>query len=164
MTTPPPGEPTPEPAPAPGPAPDKVPAASPHRDPIVVIERGTPPLRLPSLLPSPVGKLAATTGGGDRLGTEGGSRSQSGSEGTRPVESARDVKPLPGVPFSGGAPSDLYVSAGGSSGSSGGFFPLVLAGLVAFLAAAAQRRSGLLSLALAPPRCAAFVRCVERPD
>jgi hypothetical protein len=165
VTTPPPGDPTPEPAPVPERPPDEVPAADSQRIPIVVIERGTPPLRLPSLLPSPVGELAATTGGGDRLGTEGGSRSQSGSEsGTRRVESARDIPPLPGLPFSGGAPSDLYVSAGGSSGSSGGFFPLVLAGLVAFLAAAAQRRSGLLSLALAPPRCAAFVRCLERPD
>jgi hypothetical protein len=161
---PPPGDPTPEPAPPPERPPDEVPAADSQRNPIVVIERGTPSLRLPSLLPSPVDSFAATTGGGDRLGTEGGSRSQSGSEGTRPVESARDVPPLPGLPFSGGAPSDLYVSAGGSSGSSGGFFPLVLAGLVAFLAAGAQRRSGLLSLALAPPRCAAFVRCLERPD
>jgi hypothetical protein len=161
---PPPDDLTPEPAPVPERPPDEVPAADSQRNPIVVIERGTPPLRLPSLLPSPVDSLAATTGGGDRLGTEGGSRTQSGSEGSHPVESARDVPPLPGLPFSGGAPSDLYVSAGGSSGSSGGFFPLVLAGLVAFLAAGAQRRSGLLSLALAPPRCAAFVRCLERPD
>jgi hypothetical protein len=162
--TPPPGDPTTEPVPAAEPAPDKVPPAGSHRDPIVVIERGTPPLRLPPLLPSLAGKLAADTGRGDRLGTEGGSRSQSGSERTHPVGSARDVPPLPGSPLSGGAPSDVYVSAGGSSGSSGGFFPLVLAGLVAFLAAAAQRRSGLLSLAVAPPRCAAFVRCLERPD
>jgi hypothetical protein len=163
--TPEPTDPAPEPVPAPEPGPIEGPAAGSHRDSIVIIKRNPSPVSLPSLFPSPADRLAATTGaGGGRLAPQGGSRSQSGDEGTQAAGNARNAPLLPGLPFRGGAPSDLYVSAGGSSGSSGGFFPLVLAGLVALLAAAAQRRGGLVPLALAPPRCAAFVRCLERPD
>jgi hypothetical protein len=145
-------------------APPPAPEAPPHRDSIVIIKRNASPVSLPSLFPSLADRLAATTGAGGRLAPQGGSRSQSGDEGTQAAGNARNAPLLPGLPFRGGAPSDLYVSAGGSSGSSGGFFPLVLGGRVGLLAAAAQRRGGLVPLALAPPRCAAFVRRLERPD
>jgi hypothetical protein len=145
-------------------APPPAPEAPPHRDSIVIIKRNASPVSLPSLFPSLADRLAATTGAGGRLAPQGGSRSQSGDEGTQAAGNARNAPLLPGLPFRGGAPSDLYVSAGGSSGSSGGFFPLVLGGRVGLLAAAAPRRGGLVPLALAPPRCAAFVRRLERPD
>jgi hypothetical protein len=48
--------------------------------------------------------------------------------------------------------------------SSGGFFPLVLAALIALFAAFAQRLGGLVPLTRAPPRCAAFLPSLERPD
>ena len=162
VVTPAPTDPAPEPVLALEPGSVEGPAAGPPRDPIVIINRGASPV--PSLLPSPAGNLIAATGTGGRLGPQGSPRPQDGSERMPAAANAHKAPPLPGLPFSGGAPSDLYVSAGGSSGSSGGFSPLVLAGLVALLAAAAQRCGGLISLKLAPPRCSAFVLCLERPD
>jgi hypothetical protein len=154
----------PVPPPEPGPPPPEDRAAGAPRDPIVIIKPSPPPVALSPLFPSPADKLTAATGAGDRLDSQGGSRSQAGSEGARAPGKARKAPLLPGLPFRGGASSDLYVSAGGSSGSSGGFFPLVLAGLVALFAAVAQRHSGLLSLTVAPPHCSTFVLCLERPD
>jgi hypothetical protein len=166
VVTPEPTDPAPEPVPAPPLHPLDDAAAGSQGDPIVVIKRSPPPVSLPALFPTAWGSPAPAAGAAGRIGPQGGGRSEPGSEDTRAAAgSARNAPLLPGLPFGGGTPSDLYVSAGGSSGSSGGFFfPLVLAGLVAFLAAGAQRRGGLVPLTLAPPRCAAFVRCLERPD
>ena len=160
VVTPIPGDPAPGLPVADEPAPVEAPrAAGSHRDSIVTIPPDASPLSFPPLL-SP-----GATGVGDRVDDQAGSRSEARSEGPQAAESTGDAPPLPGLPFRGGAPSDLYVSAGGmGSGSSGGFFPWVLVGLVALLAAAAQRRSGLVPLTLAPPRCTAFILLSERPD
>ena len=163
--------PTPPPAPAdpPGveqPLPDagrvpEVPTApGSQRESIVTISRDASPPHL-SLLFSSSGYGGAAV----RLDTQSGSRSETRNEAPRAAESTGEAPLLPPLPFRGGAPTGLYASGGGmGSGSSGGFFPLVLAGLIAPFAAAAQRRGGLVSLALAPPRCSAFVLCLERPD
>ena len=163
--------PPPEPPPAPAdppvvepPLPDAVPevptAPGPQRESIVTISRDASPPHLPSLFSSSEDGLAAV-----RLHTQSGSRSETRNERPRAAERTGEAPLVPPLPFRDGAPSELYVSAGGmGSGSSGGFFPLVLAGLIALFAAAAQRRGGLVPLTLAPPRCTAFVLCLERPD
>jgi hypothetical protein len=139
------------------------PAPGTNPDPIVIIEPSAPRVTSPSLFPPPADKLTAATGTGGGLDSQGGPQPQAGSQDTHAAGKARNAPLLPNLPFRGGSSSDLYVSAG-SSGSSGGFSSLMLAGLVALLAAALQRRGGLLPLTLAPPRCAAFVLCLERPD
>jgi hypothetical protein len=148
------------------PVPVDVPTASGSRHAsIVTISGDVVPPSLPSLFPSPGGGLAAVSWAGDRLDTQGGSRSETRNEGTPAADRTGDAPLLPPLPFRDGTSSGFYVSAGGASGgSSGGFVPLVLAGLIALFAAAAQRPGGLVSLALAPPRCTAFVLCLERPD
>jgi hypothetical protein len=128
-----------------------------RRESMVMIPRGISPPGPPSLFQSP--------GGGDRLATQSRSGSEIGNEGPHAAGGTRNAPLLPGLPFRDGTPSELYLSGGGmGGGSSGGFFPLVLAGLIALLAAAAQRLGGLVPLTRAPPRCAAFVLCLERPD
>jgi outer membrane biosynthesis protein TonB len=135
-------------------------APGPQRESIVTISRDASPPHLPLLFSS-----SGYGGAAVRLDTQSGSRSETRNEAPRAAESTGDAPLLPPLPFRGGAPAGLYVSGGGmGSGSSGGFFPLVLAGLVALVAAAPQRRGGLVSLTLAPPRCSAFVLCLERPD
>jgi hypothetical protein len=124
---------------------------------IVTIRRSVSAPRFPSLLPSP--------GGGDRLATQNGSRSEPRNERPQAAESAGHAPLLPAPPFGPGAPADLYVGAGGmGGGSSGGFFPLVLAVLVALFVAVAQRPGGLVPVTLARPRCTALLLCLERPD
>jgi hypothetical protein len=131
-----------------------------QRESIVTISRDASPPHLPLLFSS-----SGYGGAAVRLDTQSGSRSETRNEAPRAAEGTGKAPLLPPLPFRGGAPAGLYVSGGGmGSGSSGGFFPLVLAGLIAPFAAAAQRRGGLVSLALAPPRCSAFVLCLERPD
>jgi hypothetical protein len=120
---------------------------------------------LPSLFSSPGGGLVAVSWAGDRLDAQGGSRSETRNEGTPAADRTGDAPLLPPLPYRDGTSSGFYVSAGGAGGgSAGGFVPLVLAGLIALFAAAGQRPGGLVSLALAPPRCTAFVLCLERPD
>jgi outer membrane biosynthesis protein TonB len=131
-----------------------------QRESIVTISRDASRPHLPLLFSS-----SGYGGAAVRLDTQSGSRSETRNEAPRAAESTGEAPLLPPLPFRGGAPTGLYVTGGGmGSGSSGGFFPLVLAGLIAPFAAAAQRRGGLVSLALAPPRCSAFVLCLERPD
>ena len=138
-------------------APVKVDTAVVRGESIVTIRRAVSPPRLPSLLPSP--------GGGDRLATQNGSRSETRNERPQAAESAGQAPLLPSPPFGPGAPADLYVGAGGmGGGSSGGFFPLVLAVLVALFVAVAQRPGGLVPVTLARPRCTALLLCLERPD
>jgi outer membrane biosynthesis protein TonB len=178
---PPPAEPPPpmaeEPPPAPPPAPADPPVVEPplpdtgrvpevptapgsQRESIVTIPQDASPPHLPLLFSS-----SGYGGAAVRPDTPSGPRSETRNEAPRAAESAGEAPLVPPWPFRGGAPSGLYVSGGGmGSGSSGGFFPLVLAGLVALVAAAPQRRGGLVSLTLAPPRCSAFVLCLERPD
>jgi outer membrane biosynthesis protein TonB len=140
-------------------------SAASQRESIVTIALDASPPRLTSLFGSSVGDgLAAATWAGDRLDPQGGSRSAAGDERPPAAERAGDAPLLPALPFRDGAPSQFYVSGGGAGGSSAGFFVGLVAGLVALLAAAAQRLGGLVSLALAPPRCTAFVLCLERPD
>lgn len=128
-----------------------------RRESLVMISRGISPPRPSSLFQSP--------GGGDRLATQSRSRSEIGNEGPHATGSNRDARRLPALPFRTGAPSEFYVSAGGmGSGWSGGFFPLMLAGLVVLIAAAAQRPGGLVPLTRAPPRCASLLLSLERPD
>jgi outer membrane biosynthesis protein TonB len=128
-----------------------------RRESTVTSPRGNSPPRLPSLFQSP--------GDSDQLATQSRTRSEIRNVGSHATGSSREAPRLPAVPFRSRAPFELYVSAGGTgSGSSGGFFPLVLAGLVALFAAAAQRLGGLVPFTRAPPRCAAFLLCLERPD
>jgi hypothetical protein len=124
---------------------------------IVTIRLAVSPPSLPSLLPSP--------GGGDRLATQNGSRSETRNERPQAAERAGRSPLLPAPPFGPDAPADLYVGAGGmGGGSSGGFFPLVLAVLVALFVGVAQRPGGVVPVTLARPRCTAFLLCLERPD
>jgi hypothetical protein len=164
-------EPPPEPPPAPADPPvleppdaGKVPevptAPGSQRESIVTIPQDVSPPRLPLLFSSSGDGLSAV-----RLDTQSGPRSETRNERPRAAKSTGAAPLVPPLPFRDRAPSELYVSAGAmGSGSSGGFVPLVLAGPIALFAAAAQRRGGLVSLALAPPRCTAFVLCLERPD
>lgn len=174
VVTPPPGDLVPEPpvlVPEPGPV-EAQPGTGPQHGSIVTIPRdislpSLPSLSssLPSLFPSPGGGQAAVNWAGERLDTQSGSRSDARDDGRPAAGSTGDPPQLPPLPFRDRAPSEFYVSAGGAGGgSSGGFVPLVLAALIAFFVAAAQRPGGLVSLALAPPRCTAFVLCLERPD
>jgi hypothetical protein len=161
-------------APAPeAPAPDapapplvEVPSAGgSHRDSIVMIPRDASQLRTPLGFVSSEGGLAAGISADDPLDSKGGSRSEAASEGSQAARSAVDAPLRPELPFEDGAPLAPYVSAGGmGGGSSGGFFPLVLAGLNALFGAVAQRLGGLVPLTRAPPRCAALILCLERPD
>jgi outer membrane biosynthesis protein TonB len=146
------------PLPAVGRAPAEVETAlGSRRESTVTVPRDKSPPRLPSLFQSP--------GGSDQLATQSRSRSEIRNVGSHSAGSSHNAPRLPALPFRSRAPFELYVSAGGmGSGSSGGFFPLVLAGLVALFAAAAQRLGGLVPFTRAPPRCAAFLLCLERPD
>jgi hypothetical protein len=131
-----------------------------QRDSIVTIPQYAAPPHLPLLFSTSGDGLAAV-----RVDTQSGPRSETRNEGPPAAKSTGEAPLVPPLPFRDRGPSELYVSAGGmGSGSSGGFFPLVLAGLIALFAAAAQRRGGLVPLTLAPPRCTAFVLCLERPD
>jgi outer membrane biosynthesis protein TonB len=143
------------------PLPPEVPTApGSQRDSIVTIPQYAAPPHLPLLFSTSGDGLAAV-----RVDTQSGPRSETRNEGPRAARSTGEAPLVPPLPFRDRGPSELYVSAGGmGSGSSGGFFPLVLAGLIALFAAAAQLRGGLVSLTFAPPRCTAFVLCLERPD
>jgi hypothetical protein len=124
-----------------------------RRDSTITIPRGVSP------------PLFQSPGGGDQLATQSRSRSEITDVGSHAAGSNRGAPRRPVFPLRSGAPFELYVSAGGmGSGSSGGFFPLVLAGLVDLFAAASQRLGGLVPLTRAPPRCAAPLLCLERPD
>ena len=174
VVTPAPGDLVPEPPVlVPEPSPVEVePGTGPQHGSIVTIPRDLSPpsfpllsSSLPLLFPSPGGGDAAVTWAGGRVDTQSGSRSDARQDGRPAAGSTGEAPQLPPLPLRERAPSGFYVSAGGAGGgSSGGFVPLVLAALIAFFVAAAQRPGGLVSLALAPPRCTAFVLCLERPD
>jgi hypothetical protein len=133
-----------------------------HGASIVTIRRADLPRSLPSLLPSQLSDAVTSAGAG--LHPQGASRSDTRREPSAAAERHGD-SPLPPLPARERTPSTLYVSGGGASGgSSSGIFAWVLAGLIALLAAAAQRIGGLVSLTLAPPRCTAFALGLERPD
>jgi hypothetical protein len=132
-------------------------AAGSRRESMVTIPRGISPPSLASLFQSP--------GDGDQLATQRRSPSEITNAGSHAAGSIRDVPRLPALLFRPGRPFESYVSAGGMGvASSGGFFPLVLAALIALFAAFAQRLGGLVPLTRAPPRCAAFLLSLERPD
>jgi outer membrane biosynthesis protein TonB len=159
---------TPSPGEPPGPVAESPPVEVPsaggsHRDSIVMISRDASQLRTPLGFLSSEGGLAAGNSADDPLDSKGGSRSEAASEGSQAAQSAGDSPLRPGLPFGDGAPSAPYVSAGGmGGGSSGGFFPLVITGLVTLFAA--QRPGGVVPVTLAPPHCATSVLCLERPD
>jgi hypothetical protein len=121
---------------------------------------------LPSLLSSDArGRLAAVALTTDRLDVQSGSRSHTEDDAAPAAKSAGDAPLPPSWPLGDQAPSTPYASAGGAGGGpSGGFFPWVVAGLIALMAAAAQRLGGLVPLRLTPPHCTAYVVGLERPD